>query len=197
MVSEEREELKCCIFIIALIIILALAGVFMPYVVSFLAILFFYWYISVPAIVALGFLINYLVKRKYIRDAYLALNTPAYQNKFEHDTGKKALEDDEITDDFKEWLIEKVKPTKTRRRIRIPFKDIRGFVYVVIFLILLIAVYLWIYSLIFPEWRLPLDPWGWHGTGSIPGYDTLIILGVIFIFGSIIFLKTIKSTKIK
>lgn len=196
--SEDREELRCCIFIIALIIILALSAVIIPYIVSFLAIAFYFWYIFIPAFIGLGFLINYLIKKKHIHDAYMTLNTPPYQNKFEHETGKKALEDNKITDEFRDWLIEKVKPTKTRRRIRIPFRDIKGFLYVIVFIIVLTAIYLWIYSLIFPEWLIPFfESWFWQGEGRIPGYDALLVIGIIFIFGSIFIFKSIKRIKIK
>jgi hypothetical protein len=128
----------------------------------------------------------------------MTLNTPPYQNKFEHETGKKALEDEKITDEFKEWLIEKVKPTKPQRSFRIPFRDIRGFIYVVGFIILLTAIYLWIYSLIFPEWLIPFfEPWFWGENAQIPGYNTILIIGIIFIFGSIFILTTIRKIRTK
>lgn len=193
--SEDRNDLRCCLFVVSLLVILALSTLFIPYIVAFLGGYFYYWYISIPITAIFALILNYFVKRRAIRKAYMALNTPPYQTKFEHQTGNKALENDEITKEFREWLIEQVKPTKTRRRISIPYNDIKSFLILILFLVLLTAVYLWIYSLIFPNWYLPVEPWASpvEAFGGIPGYDIFIIIGITIIVGGIITIISFKK----
>ncbi|MFX0058158.1 MAG: hypothetical protein ACFE85_16725 [Candidatus Hodarchaeota archaeon] len=192
--SEEREELRCCILIIGLVALIALSTVILPYIVSFIALLIYGWYLSIPGMIGLGFLINYLFKKKQIRDAYRTINTPPYQTKFEAETGKKALVDNKVTKEYKEWLVKIVKPSRPQRRFTIPFRDIKGFLMVVAFIILLTALYLWIYSLIFPDFRVAIAP---EQQISIPGYETFLIISIIFAFGGIYILKTIRNSKFK
>ena len=86
------------------------------------------------------------------------MNSVEFQEGFRRASGEEPLKNGKLTKTYKKWLIQKRKvPTyKVKSKFRFSPEDIKGFLLLIIFLVVLIAVFLVIYATIFPEYLLPV-----------------------------------------
>jgi len=153
-----REDTKCFAFIGVLIFSILLATFYFQFVIRFVLLIFFYWYISIPIIIISFSSIDFAFRRARIKKKYMAINSKETQEFFKGSSGENPLENGKLTNSYKNWLIQKVATPKykIKNRTRFSPRDIRGLVVLIIILIAIILVFLTIYSMIFPDYRLPV-----------------------------------------
>ena len=153
-----KEDTKCFAFIGVLILSIVVATFYFQLVIRFVLLLFFYWYISIPILIISFSSIDFAYRRVRIKKAYMAINSEEAQEFFKGSSGENPLENGKITKPYKNWLIQKVATPKYKLKTRTRFspRDIKGLVVLIIILIAIILVFLTIYSMIFPDYRLPV-----------------------------------------
>ena len=160
MPIPDKEDLKCYVFIIVVMLLILLATYYFQYIIRFVLLIFFYWYISIPVIIISLSSIDFAIRRVGIRKAYNSINSAEFQESFKKLSGENPLENGKLTKSYKNWLIQKVAIPKYKLKTRTRFspRDIRGLAILIIILIVMIAIFLAIYSLIFPDYLVPI---GW------------------------------------
>ena len=158
MYSPDKEDLQCYAFIIGVILSILLATFYYQYLVRFVLLLFFYWYISIPVIIISLSSIDFTIRKVQIRKAYNSINSVQFQESFKKLSGENPLKNGKLTKTYKNWLIQKVKIPKIKQKSKFRFspEDIKGFLILIIFLIVVIIVFLAIYATIFPDYLLPI-----------------------------------------
>ena len=160
MLIPSKEDIKCFAFIGVMIFSIILATFYFQYVVRFVLLIFFYWYISIPIIIISFSSIDFAFKKVRIKKAYTTINSAESQEFFKESSGENPLENGKLTKPYKNWLIQKVAIPKYKLKTRTRFspRDIRGLAILIIILIVMIVIFLALYSLIFPDYLVPI---GW------------------------------------
>jgi len=158
MSLPDREDLKCYAFMVVVVILILLATFNYQYIVRFVLLIVFYWYISIPSIIISISSIDFAIRKIQIRKAYKSMNSVEFQEGFRRASGEEPLKNGKLTKIYKKWLIQKrtVPKYKVKSKFRFSPEDIKGFLLLIIFLVVLIAVFLVIYATIFPEYLLPV-----------------------------------------
>lgn len=157
MPLPDKEDIKCFVFMGVIIFAMVLATFFYPYVIRFIAMLFLYWFISIPVIVISISSIDFIVRRIKLRKAYKAINTVEVQEAFKNSTGVNPLKNGKLTKTYKDWLIQKVAIPKYKYSYRSRFSpgDINGLILLIIVLVAIVIIFLIIYASVFPRYRIP------------------------------------------
>ena len=154
----DKEDFKCYAFMCVIVLLILLATFYYPYIIRFVLLIVFNWYISIPTIIISLSSIDFAIRKVKIRKAYNSLNSVEYQESFKRSTGENPLKNGKLTKAYKKWLIQKryVPKYKIKSRFRFSPEDIKGFILLIIFLVVVIIVFLAIYATIFPEYLLPI-----------------------------------------
>ena len=154
----DKEDFKCYAFMCVIVLLILLATFYYPYIIRFVILIVFNWYISIPTIIISLSSIDFAIRKVKIRKAYNSLNSVEYQESFKRSTGENPLKNGKLTKAYKKWLIQKryVPKYKIKSRFRFSPEDIKGFILLIIFLVVVIIVFLAIYATIFPEYLLPI-----------------------------------------
>lgn len=158
MPLPDKEDLKCFAFIIVVILLLILTTFYFQYIIRFVLLIVFYWYISIPTIIISLSSIDFAIRRVAIRKAYKSINSVEFQEFFKKLSGENPLKNGKLTKTYKNWLIQKITIPKFKIKSKFRFspEDIKGFIILIIFLMVAIIVFLVIYAAIFPDYRLPM-----------------------------------------
>jgi len=155
-----RDDIKCFAFIGVIIFSIILGTFYFQFVIRFVLLIFFYWYISIPIIIISFSSIDFAFKRERIKKAYTTINSAEIQEFFKESSGENPLENGKLTKSYKNWLIQKVAIPKYKLKTRTRFspQDITGLAILIIILIVIVIIFLGIYSIIFPDYLVPI---GW------------------------------------
>ncbi len=99
MTKKEEEQAKACCYCTLCIAIIVL-------IIAAIVLIFIYWYISLPIIVGV-ILFSYIYQQKQKQRLAKLLDTIPNQQEFKAGTGLNAIEDGELTNEYKAWLLRK------------------------------------------------------------------------------------------
>ena len=158
MPIADKEDFKCYAFMCVVVLLILLATFYYQYIIRFVLLVVFYWYISIPLIIISISSIDFAIRKIAVRKAYNSINTVEFRESFRKVSGEEPFKKGKLTKSYKKWLIQKsaVPKYKVKSNFRFSPEDIKGFVLLIIFLIVVIAIFLAIYANIFPEYLLPI-----------------------------------------
>jgi len=158
MPITDKEDFKCYSFMFVFVLLILLATFNYTYIIRFVLLVVFYWYISIPAIIISISSIDFALRKIQIRKAYNSLNSVEYQDSFKTLSGENPLKYGKLTKAYKKWLIQKqyVPKYKIKSKFRFSPADVKGFIILIIFIVVVTIVFLAIYAAIFPEYLLPI-----------------------------------------
>ncbi len=104
----EKDEKRCYIIVCIFVLLVLTAAYYTPFLVSFVAFLTFYWYISVPVFITGLFFYKVFYNKRRLNHLAITFNNVDTQEDFERKSGQKAIVDHKLSKEYKAWLIRDV-----------------------------------------------------------------------------------------
>lgn len=127
----------------------------MQFIFSVIKLLAYYWVITVPVIIFAVISTMFYSSQKELKKRFASLNTKENREGFEADTGLKPFnEKGKLVRKYKSFMKKQIPKIKAKYSVPIKLNDLTGFAIVILILIGATWLTLYVYSLIFVDFRI-------------------------------------------
>lgn len=142
-----------CFLVVSITIMIVIIN--MQFIFSIIKFLAYYWVITVPVIIFAVISEMFYSSQKELKKRFASLNTKENRDGFEADTGLNPFnEKGKYVRKYKSFMKKQIPKLKSKYSVPIKLNDLTGFVIVILILIGTTWLTLYIYSLIFVDFRI-------------------------------------------
>ena len=104
----DRDDYRCILAIIAMFFIILTSPYTTPLILSFVAFLIYFWYLTIPVFIIGVILYRYYSNHYRLDRLAESFHTLGTQESYENLMGKGAFVDEKLSSEYKAWLIRDV-----------------------------------------------------------------------------------------